>query len=656
MSDAQILTDSIALTLPNDDVKEFPKGITGNGVALGIGKKLAEAALAIKLGGKLKDLNLPITENAAIEIVTFDSDDGKELYWHSSSHIMAQAIEELYPETKFGAGPAIESGFYYDIDSPHKFTPDDFAAIEAKMMEISKRDLETRRIEKPREELIEYFKTVRHDPYKVEILETSLKDAAVTSMYEQGGFADLCLGPHLPRTSKLKAVKIMSVSSAYWRGDESRQQMQRIYGVSFPSEKQLKEHLVQLEEAKKRDHRKIGTELELFLISEKVGKGLPIWLPKGTILRRQLEEFLRAEQAKRGYEAVITPHIGNVELYKTSGHYPYYKESQFPLIEFTGEQGNEKYLLKPMNCPHHHQIYDSKPRSYRDLPIRLAEFGTVYRYEQSGELNGLTRVRGFTQDDSHIYCRHDQLMNELCNVIELTQLVFSTLGFKDFKTRLSFRDKENKDKYGGTDELWEQAELDVKAAADQMKLDYYIGIGEASFYGPKIDFIVKDAIGRKWQLGTVQVDYVMSERFKLEYKGADGQMHRPVIIHRAPFGSFERFVGVLIENFAGNFPMWLSPVQVAVLPVTESVLDYAKSVVEQLKAVGIRVELDERNEKIGKKIRDAEVMKTPVMLIVGNDEASNGTVSIRRHKKGDVGKHSVAKLIEELVEEISTKA
>ncbi len=654
MSDTQLLTEQISLTLPSGVVRQYPKGVTGNDVAKSISDKLFEAALGIKLNGTLRDLNLPIEEDGTIEIVTFDSEEGRELYWHSTSHLMAQAIEELFPGTKFGTGPAIENGFYYDIASEHRFTEEDLRKIEERMLEIARRDLVITREELKREEAIEYFTTKRIDPYKVEILQ-DLNDEIV-SIYHQGEFSDLCTGPHVPRTSKLKAVRLTNISTSYWRGDSSREKMQRIYGISFPSEKLLKEHFARLEEAKKRDHRKIGQELELFLISPKVGSGLPIWLPKGAIVRQELENFLKEEQSKRGYQMVYTPHIGNLDLYKTSGHYPYYKDSQFPPITLTDETGKEEqYLLKPMNCPHHHQIYSSKPRSYRDLPIRLSEFGTVYRYEQSGELNGLTRARGFTQDDAHIYCRPDQLQEEICNVIELTQLVFSTLGFKEVQTRLSFRDKTNKAKYGGTDELWEQAENDVRMAAEKMKLDYFIGIGEASFYGPKIDFIIKDAIGRKWQLGTVQVDYVMPERFDLTYVGSDNKEHRPVIIHRAPFGSMERFIGLLIENFAGNFPTWLSPVQVAVLPIVDAVIDYATEVTEKLKAVKIRAELDERSEKIGKKIRNAELKKVPYMFIIGEKERDSKSVAIRRHKEGDKGTKPLDEAIALLKEAIAMR-
>lgn len=652
IADAQV----IKLTLPNGELREYPKGITGLDVAGSIGKRLAEDALGIKLNGKLTDLNLPIEEDAAIEIVTFDSDEGHELYWHSSSHLMAQAIEELFPGTKFGAGPATAAGFYYDIDSSHRFTEDDLRKIEERMLEISKRNTEIQREELPREKAIEYFKTKRNDPFKVEILQETLKDVKTVSIYHQGGFSDLCTGPHLPNTSKLKAVSLTNISSSFWRGDSSRQQMQRIYGISFPSEKLLKQHFAYLEEAKKRDHRKLGAELELFLISPNVGSGLPIWLPKGAVLRGELETFLKEEQRRRGYQPVYTPHIGSIELYKTSGHYPYYSDSQFPPITFKDETGKEEqYLLKPMNCPHHHQIYALKPRSYRDLPIRLTEFGTVYRYEQSGELNGLIRARGFTQDDSHIYCRQDQLVDEICGAIDLTQYVFATLGFKEVQTRLSLRDPENKAKYGGSDEVWLQAEKDLIEAANRMNLNYFIGIGEASFYGPKIDFIVKDALGRKWQLGTVQVDYVMPERFDLSYVGSDGQQHRPVIIHRAPFGSMERFIGVLIENYAGDFPLWLAPVQVAVLPITDSYLGYAQEVYSQLVHAGIRAELDDRAEKVGKKIRDAEVKKIPYMFVIGEKEKLSNSVAVRRHKEGDKGSKNLAEAIELLKTEIANK-
>ena len=654
MSENQEQLALIALTLPDGTVKSFPSGSTGLDIALSIGRKLAQDALALKVNATLVDLTAPVTADSAIEIITFDSADGKDIFWHSSSHIMAQAIEELFPGSKFGAGPSIEQGFYYDVASLHRFREEDLRAIETKMLEISQRDIHIQREEMARTAAIEFFKHTRTDPYKVEILEDTLKNVDTVSLYHQNGFTDLCIGPHLPTTSKLKAVLLTNISSSYWRGDSSRENMQRIYGISFPSEKLLKEYVTRMEEAKRRDHRKLGAELELFMLTPEVGSGLPIWLPNGAIIRNELESFLKEEQRKRGYLPVYTPHIGNIELYKRSGHYPYYSDSQFPPLTYHDEDGKqEQYLLKPMNCPHHHLIYSSKMRSYRDLPLRLTEFGTVYRHEQSGELNGLVRARGFTQDDSHIYCRPDQLVDEICNAIDLTQFVFGTLGFSDVHTRLSMHDPANQAKYGGTEEVWEQAEKDVKEAADRMGIEYFIGVGEASFYGPKIDFIVRDALGRKWQLGTVQVDYVMPERFDLTYIGSDGQKHRPVVIHRAPFGSMERFIGVLIEHTAGNFPLWLAPVQAVVLPIAEDVHDYAATVYQALQAAGIRTELDTRSEKIGKKIRDAEIAKVPCMIVIGQKEQESGEVSLRRHRIGDEGRFSVSGLIEKLLKEIT---
>jgi len=654
MSENQEQLALIALTLPDGTVKSFPSGSTGLDIALSIGRKLAQDSLALKVNGTLVDLTAPVTADAGIEIITFDSAEGKDIFWHSSSHIMAQAIEELFPGSKFGAGPSIEQGFYYDVASGHRFREEDLRTIEAKMLEISKRDIHIQREELTRTAAIDFFKHTRNDPYKVEILEDTLKNVDTVSLYHQGGFTDLCIGPHLPSTSKLKAVLLTNISSSYWRGDSSRENMQRIYGITFPSEKLLKEYVARMEEAKRRDHRKLGAELELFMLTPEVGSGLPIWLPNGAIIRNELESFLKEEQRRRGYLPVYTPHIGNIDLYKRSGHYPYYSDSQFPPLTYHDEDGKqEQYLLKPMNCPHHHLIYSSKMRSYRDLPIRLTEFGTVYRHEQSGELNGLVRARGFTQDDSHIYCRPDQLVDEICHAIDLTQFVFGTLGFSDVHTRLSMHDPANQSKYGGTEEVWEQAEKDVKEAADRMGIEYFIGVGEASFYGPKIDFIVRDALGRKWQLGTVQVDYVMPERFDLTYIGSDGQKHRPVVIHRAPFGSMERFIGVLIEHTAGNFPLWLAPVQAVVLPIAEDVHDYAKTVHQTLQAAGIRTELDTRSEKIGKKIRDAEIGKVPCMIVIGQKEQECGEVSLRRHRIGDEGRFSVDGLIEKLLKEIT---
>jgi threonyl-tRNA synthetase len=656
MSEAQNRS-TVTIILPDGSQKSLPAGSTGYDIALSIGRKLARDAVAVRIDGKPFDLMTPVTRDASIEILTFDSPEGREIFWHSSSHLMAHAIEELFPGAKFGAGPAIEQGFYYDVSSPESFNEEYLRAIEAKMLEIAGRDIAIRREQMPRDAAIAYFRDTRKDPYKVEILEETLREVPTVSVYHQDGFSDLCSGPHLPSTGKVKAVLLTNISASYWRGDSSRESMQRIYGVTFPSDELLKEHVARLEEARRRDHRKLGAELGLFMLTPEVGSGLPIWLPKGAIIRNELENFLKAEQRKRGYVPVYTPHIGNIDLYKRSGHYPYYSDSQFPPLTYRDETGREEqYLLKPMNCPHHHLIYSSELRSYRDLPIRLTEFGTVYRHEQSGELNGLVRARGFTQDDSHIYCRPDQLVDEICSAIDLTRFVFATLGFTDVQTRLSLHDPANRSKYGGTAEVWAQAEKDVREAADRMEISYVIGIGEASFYGPKIDFIVKDAIGRKWQLGTVQVDYVMPERFDLSYVGSDGQKHRPVVIHRAPFGSMERFIGVLIEHTAGNFPLWLAPVQTAVLPIAEEVHDYARQVQQLLLDAGIRSELDLRSEKIGKKIREAELAKIPCMLIIGRNEQSSGEVSLRRHRKGDAGRISLQVLVEGLRNEIAQRS
>ncbi len=636
----------ITIQFPDGKTREYESGITGMQIAESISRGLAKEALAISVNGEVWDLSRPITKNSTIQLHKWDSSEGKSTYWHSSAHLMAEAIEKLFPNTKFGIGPAIENGFYYDIDmEEYSLTTEDLAKIENQMQEFAKRDVSYVREEVAWEKAVEFFKK-KNDPYKLELLNEF--QGQQISMYQQGNFIDLCYGPHIPSTGKIKYIKLLSIAGAYWRGNEKNKMLQRIYGITFPTKQELDDYLFRLEEAKRRDHRKLGQELELFLLTPKVGSGLPIWLPKGTVLRETLENFLKNEQRKRGYLPVITPHIGNLNLYKTSGHYPYYKDSQFTPIKVD----EEEYLLKPMNCPHHHQIYSSKPRSYRDLPLRLAEFGTVYRYEQSGELNGLTRVRSFTVDDSHIYVRHDQLKEEMCNVIDLIQLVFKKLGFDDFKTRLSFRDPKNKEKYGGADELWERSEKEIKEAADEMKLDYFIGIGEAAFYGPKIDFMVKDAIGRTWQLGTVQIDYVMPERFQLEYVGSDGQKHRPVIIHRAPFGSMERFVGVLIEHYAGDFPVWLAPLQVAILPITTAQADFAKALEQKLKSENIRVELDDRNEKIGYKIREWEMKKVPYMLVIGEKEKTANTVSVRQHKKGDVGVIAVEEFITKIKNEI----
>ncbi len=641
--------DQITITLPDGSSRSFARGVTGMQIAENISRGLAREALAATVDGEVRDLARPITGDATVRILTWKDDDGKKAYWHSSAHLMAEAVESLFPGAKFGIGPAIETGFYYDLDlGDHSLTADDLGSIEERMAEYARRDDPYLREEKKWDDAVAYFRE-KGDQYKLELLE-GLKDQQI-SFYQSGTFTDLCSGPHIPSTGRIKAIKLLTVAGAYWRGNEKNKMLQRIYGITFPTQKELEEHLHRLQEAKKRDHRKLGAELELFLITPAVGGGLPIWLPKGTIIRETLETFLREEQRKRGYQPVVTPHIGNLNLYRTSGHYPYYKDSQYAPIVVE----DEEYLLKPMNCPHHHQIYLSKPRSYRDLPIRFSEFGTVFRYEQSGELSGLTRVRSFTQDDSHLYVRQDQLKAELCDVIDLIQYVFATLGFKDFKTRLSFRDPKNMAKFIGAPEQWDQAERDIKDAADAMKLNYFIGIGEAAFYGPKIDFIVQDALGRTWQLGTVQVDYVMSERFDLEYTGSDGQKHRPIIIHRAPFGSMERFIGILIEHYAGEFPLWLAPVQAVVMPITDAQLDYAGSVHKELQDAGIRVELDERNEKIGYKIREWETRKVPYMLVIGEKERQNGSVAVRKHKSGDQGAVDRAAFIAALQNSIAAK-
>ncbi|MGB9702885.1 MAG: threonine--tRNA ligase [Candidatus Kapaibacteriota bacterium] len=626
------------ITFPDGSQREFPNGTTGMDIAKAISQKLAKEALGIFVDGEKYDLSRPINKDASIRIVTFDDEEGKEIFWHSSAHLMAEAVETLYPGTKFGVGPAIEQGFYYDMDLPEgvKLTNEDLPRIEAKMLELAQKNSNFERVEIDWKDAVEYFKK-DGDPYKIELLE-GLTDEEIT-LYKQGNFVDLCRGTHVPNTGVIKAIKLLNIAGAYWRGDSERKMLTRIYGITFPKKQLLDEFLTLREEAEKRDHRKLGKELELFMISPAIGAGLPVWLPKGAFIRRKLETFIKEELLRRGYVEVITPHIGNLNLYRTSGHYPYYADSQFAPIKVE----DEEYLLKPMNCPHHHQIYSLKPRSYRDLPVRLAEFGTVYRYEQSGELNGLTRVRGFTQDDAHIYCMHSQLKDEIKNAVELTQLVFKTFGMK-VSTRLSFRD-DNSEKYAGSPEMWDQAERELKEVADEMGLDYYIGLGEASFYGPKIDFIVKDALGRKWQLGTVQVDYVMPERFGLEYTGADNQKHRPVIIHRAPFGSMERFMSILIEHYAGNFPFWLAPTQIKILPISDKQIDYANELANKLKENDFRVEVDLRSEKISRKIAEAEQAKIPVSLIIGQKEVDSNSASLRIHGKGDLGSKSIDEIL-----------
>ncbi len=636
----------IHITLPDGSARQYERGSTGMAIAQSISQGLAREAVGIFVNDQPYDLSRPIEEDAHIRIVTFNDGEGKAIFWHSSAHLMAEAVESLYPGTKFGIGPPIENGFYYDMDiaGGHMLTPEDLERIEKKMAELAKQDNSFSRIPISWEDAVEFFRQ-KGDEYKLELLD-EFRGREIT-LYQQGNFTDLCRGTHLPSTGRIKAAKLLSVSSAYWRGDIKRKQLQRIYGITFPKKGLLDEHMTMLEEAKKRDHRKLGRELELFMITPEIGQGLPIWLPKGTVLRETLENFLRNEQRKRDYLPVVTPHIGNLDLYRTSGHYPYYAESQFTPIHL--EEG-EEYLLKPMNCPHHCHIYASKPRSYRDLPVRLAEFGTVYRYEKSGQLNGLTRVRSFTVDDSHLFVRPDQVREELLGVLDLIRFVMSVLGFSDFKTQLSFRDPEDRSKYAGHDELWEQSQRILQEVAEIAHLNYTIETGEGAFYGPKIDFMVRDAIGREWQLGTVQLDYILPERFNLEYTGADGAKHRPVMIHRAPFGSLERFIGVLIEHYAGNFPFWLAPVQAIVLPLSEHYIDYAKKVHQQLRDAGFRTEVDERNEKLGYKIREAELQKIPFMLIVGEKEQSSGSASVRVHGEGDRGSCSIEELIVEFAD------
>lgn len=640
--------DQITLTLPDGSQKKFPENVTGYQVAESISKGLARNALSITVDDEIYDLDRPIKKDAEITINTWDSEDGQYTFWHSSAHLLAEAVQEIYPEAKFGIGPPVENGFYYDIDfGDQTISQEDLPEIEEKMIELARKKSEFKRREVSKEEALEYYKKEKKNEYKVDLLK-DLEDNTIT-FYTQGNFTDLCKGPHIPDTGEIKAVKLTNLAGAYWRGDVNSKQLTRIYGISFPKQKLLQQYIEQVEEAKKRDHKKLGKELGIYQMDPLVGSGLPLWLPNGTILRRTLEAFLRDEQKRRGYKEVITPHIATIDLYKMSGHYPYYKDSQFNPMEVD----EDEYMLKPMNCPHHHRIYSNELRSYRDLPLRLAEFGSVYRYEQSGELNGLSRVRGFTQDDAHIYCTHDQLKEEIKKTIELTQFVFSTFDMP-VDIRLSYRD-ENEKKFGGKSEFWERAEREIREVADEMELDYRVSKGEASFYGPKIDFIIRDAIGRKWQLGTVQVDYVMPERFELTYIGSDNQKHRPVIIHRAPFGSMERFTAILIEHFAGDFPLWLSPLQVKVLPVSDDYIPYAQHCVEKLHEQNIRVELDDRSEMIGGKIRDAENAKIPYMFIVGGREEKEKTVSVRRHKKGDIGTYLLNDFIITINEEISNR-
>ena len=629
----------IKVTFPDGSVREYAQGVTGLQIAESISPRLAQEVLAVGVNGETRDLMRPIDEDASVKLYKWDDEEGKHAYWHSSAHLMAEALQELYPGIKFGIGPAIENGFYYDVDPGDgvQIKESDLPAIEAKMQELAARKEPIVRSDISKADALKMFAD-RGDEYKVELI-NDLADGTIT-LYTQGAFTDLCRGPHLPNTGLIKAVKLTSVAGAYWRGDESRKMLTRIYGITFPKKKMLDEYLALLEEAKKRDHRRIGKELELFMFSDTVGKGLPMWLPRGTALRLRLEDFLKKIQRRFEYQQVMTPHIGNKQLYVTSGHYAKYGKDSFQPIH-TPEEG-EEYLLKPMNCPHHCEIYKFKPRSYKDLPLRFAEFGTVYRYEQSGELHGLTRVRSFTQDDAHIFCRPDQLKEEFLKVMDIIFIIFKALDFDNFEAQISLRDPDNREKYIGSDENWERAERAIVEACEEKGLKAKVVLGEAAFYGPKLDFMVKDAIGRRWQLGTIQVDYNLPERFGLEYTGEDNQKHRPVMIHRAPFGSMERFVAVLIEHTAGKFPLWLTPDQVAVLPISERFNDYAYQVAKQLFGQDIRVTVDDRNEKIGRKIRDNELKRIPFMLIVGEKEAELGEVSVRRQGEGDKGSMPVA--------------
>lgn len=640
----------IKVTLPDGSVREYPKGTTSHQVALSISEGLARNVLAAKVNGEVWDSSRPLNEDCSLQLLTWNDADGKQTMWHSSAHLMAEALEALYPGVKLGIGPPVENGFYYDIDlgeGKPTLSLEELPKIEAKMTELAAKKSEYVRKDVSKADAIKYF-TEKGDQYKLELLE-GLPDGQIT-FYTQGNFTDLCRGPHIPNTGFIKAIKLMNVAGAYWRGDEKNKMLTRIYGITFPKDKELKEYLVLLEEAKKRDHRKLGKELELFTFSEKVGMGLPLWLPKGAALRERLINFMQRAQLKSGYLPVATPHIANKELYVCSGHYEKYGKDSFQPIN-TPREG-EQFFLKPMNCPHHCEIYKSSPKSYKELPVRYAEFGTVYRYEQAGELHGLTRVRGFTQDDAHLFCRPDQVKEEFCKVIDLVLYVFNALGFVDYTAQISLRDKEDRAKYIGSDENWALAEQAIIDSAAEKGLRTVVEYGEAAFYGPKLDFMVKDAIGRKWQLGTIQVDYNLPERFELEYTGSDNQKHRPVMIHRAPFGSLERFIAVLIEHCGGNFPLWLTPDQIAVLPISERFNDYAHEVLQLLNNYDIRGYVDDRDEKIGRKIRDNEVKKIPYMLIVGEKEVADKKVAVRRHGKGDVGVFSVEEFAGIVKEEI----
>ncbi len=632
----------INITLPDGSIKQYENPTTAMEVARSISEGLARNVLCATVNGEVEELNRTINNDCTLKLHTWNDTEGKHTFWHTSAHLLASAVLELYPNAKFGIGPAIENGFYYDIDFGEQvLSSEDFPKIEAKMAEIAKKGIPLVRKEVSKADALKWFKA-KGETYKVELI-NDLEDGTIT-FYESGNFIDLCRGPHLVDFSPIKAIKVLSLAGAYWRGDEKRKQLTRLYAITFPKKKELDEYLALLEEAKKRDHRKLGKELELFTFSQNVGQGLPLWLPKGTELRLRLEAFLRKVQKKYGYQQVITPHIGDVNLYKTSGHYQKYGQDSFRTITTPFE--GEEYMLKPMNCPHHVEIYKAKPHSYKDLPVRLAEFGTVYRYEQSGELHGLTRVRSFTQDDAHIFCTPEQLKEEFCKVIDIVLYIFKTLKFDNFTAQISLRDPANKEKYIGDDEVWEKAERAIIEASAERGLKTISEIGEAAFYGPKLDFMVKDAIGRKWQLGTIQVDYNLPERFQLEYTGADNKKHRPIMIHRAPFGSMERFVAVLIEHTAGKFPLWLTPEQFIILPISEKYEGYAKQVLAKLESLDLRGSIDNRNEKTGKKIRDAEIAKIPFMLIVGEKEEASNMLSVRKHTEGDLGSMETEKFAE----------
>lgn len=641
----------INVTFPDGAVRQYNAGVSAIDIARSISEGLSRKVLAAKVNNEVWDLSRPINKDVTLQLLTWNDIEGKSTFWHSSAHLMAEALEAVYPGVKLGIGPAIEKGFYYDVDlGDRQIGEDDLRKLETKIAELAKQNSAYNRRQVAKADAVQYF-TEKGDEYKLELIE-GLNDGEIT-FYTQGNFTDLCRGPHIPNTGFIKAVKLTSIAGAYWRGDEKRKMLTRIYGITFPTQKELDEYLILLEEAKKRDHRKLGKELELFTFSENVGLGLPLWLPKGAMLRERLQQFLQKAQLEIGYVPVITPHIGHKNLYITSGHYEKYGKDSFQPIK-TPQEG-EEFFLKPMNCPHHCEIYKSIPRSYKDLPLRLAEFGTVYRYEQHGELHGLTRVRGFTQDDAHLFCRHDQVKDEFKKVIDLVLYVFHSLSFTNYTAQISLRDKEDRGKYIGSDENWDIAERAIIESAEEKGLNTVVEYGEAAFYGPKLDFMVKDAIGRKWQLGTIQVDYNLPERFDLTYIGEDNARHRPVMIHRAPFGSLERFIAVLIEHCAGKFPLWLAPVQAVVLPISDKYLEYALQVQASLKAADIRVEVDDRNEKIGKKIREAEMNKIPYMLVVGEKEMNEGKVALRKQSKGDIGTKPLAEVLSMLKEEVETK-